>query len=253
MGRPIIDKTGERKLNNFGSEIVVVKYINDKCVDILFPQYDYLVQNTSYDRFRKGTIRCPYEPRVHGIGYLGEGRYMASVNRKNTKTYEMWENMLKRCYGDNRSKRNESYHDCVVDVEWHNFQNFAKWYEENYYEVAGQKMCLDKDIKYKGNRVYSSKNCLIVPERINILFKSNHSQRGDEPIGVHYHRGEYVARCSTLNERVTIGTYSNPISAFNSYKQFKENYIKTVADEYKNLIPKQVYDAMYQYEIEMTD
>ena len=114
-------------------------------------------------------------------------------------------------------------------------------------------MCLDKDIKYKGNRVYSSKNCLIVPERINILFKSNHSQRGNEPIGVHYHRGEYVARCNTLNERVTIGTYSNPISAFNSYKQFKENYIKTVADEYKNLIPKQVYDAMYQYKIEITD
>lgn len=253
MGRPIIDKTGERKLNNFGSEIVIVKYVNDRNADIFFPQYNYLIKNTPYDRFRNGTVRCPYEPRVHGVGYLGEGQYKASINRRNTKIYEMWENMLKRCYAINRGKRSVTYYDCSVNEEWHNFQNFAQWYEDNYYEIEGQKMCLDKDIKYKGNRVYSAKNCLIVPERINILFKTNRSQRGSEPIGVHYHRGEYVARCNTLNGRIQIGTYSNPKTAFQSYKKFKEKYIKQVADEYKHLIPKELYDAMYRYEIEITD
>ena len=37
------------------------------------------------------------------------------------------------------------------------------------------------------------------------------------------------------------------------YKNFKENYIKQVADEYyfKGLIPKRLYEAMYKYEVEI--
>ena len=37
------------------------------------------------------------------------------------------------------------------------------------------------------------------------------------------------------------------------YKQFKENYIKQVADEYKDLIPEKLYNAMYEYEVEIED
>ena len=37
------------------------------------------------------------------------------------------------------------------------------------------------------------------------------------------------------------------------YKNFKEKVIKEVADEYKDLIPKELYNAMYRYEIEITD
>ena len=43
--------------------------------------------------------------------------------------------------------------------------------------------------------------------------------------------------------------------AFQYYKTFKENYIKQVADDYysQGLIPKKLYDAMYRYEVEITD
>lgn len=41
--------------------------------------------------------------------------------------------------------------------------------------------------------------------------------------------------------------------AFLTYKRFKENYIKQVADEYKNLIPDKVYQALYNYKVEITD
>lgn len=41
--------------------------------------------------------------------------------------------------------------------------------------------------------------------------------------------------------------------AFYSYKNFKERYIKQVANEYKDKIPQKVYDAMYRYEIKITD
>ena len=38
-----------------------------------------------------------------------------------------------------------------------------------------------------------------------------------------------------------------------AYKTFKEQYIKQVANEYKDKIPKKLYDAMYRYEVEITD
>ena len=53
--------------------------------------------------------------------------------------------------------------------------------------------------------------------------------------------------------RVTLGSYNNEIEAFQCYKRFKENYIKEVAEEYKNLIPTKLYEAMYKYEVEITD
>lgn len=38
-----------------------------------------------------------------------------------------------------------------------------------------------------------------------------------------------------------------------AYKTYKENQIKQVADEYKDLIPERLYNAMYEYEVEITD
>lgn len=255
MGRPPSNKIGEVRVNNFGSEMRIIGYRNTHNVDVYFPQYNWRTYGREYNQFKLGTLKCPYEPRVHGVGYLGVGKYKVSVNRKNTKCYEMWENMLKRCYSNNRGKRSKSYEDCFVCEEWHNFQNFAKWYEENYYEVEGQKMCLDKDIKYKNNKVYSKETCFIVPERINTLFERGRISKKNEPMGVNYHKskGKYVARCNVGKDRIWLGHYDTKEQAFSVYKPFKENYIKQIADEYEKLIPKELYDAMYKYEVEIDD
>lgn len=43
------------------------------------------------------------------------------------------------------------------------------------------------------------------------------------------------------------------MEAFYAYKNAKENYIKQVADEYKDKIPKKLYNTMYKWEIEVND
>ena len=50
-----------------------------------------------------------------------------------------------------------------------------------------------------------------------------------------------------------IGLYDNEYEAFLSYKRFKEKYIKQIANEYKDIIPQKLYDAMYRYEVEIND
>ena len=55
------------------------------------------------------------------------------------------------------------------------------------------------------------------------------------------------------DEVIEVFPLDKPFQAFTCYKQFKENYIKQVADEYKDLIPQEVYEALYKYEVEIND
>ena len=168
--------------------------------------------------------------------------------------------MLKRCYSKDYQNKKPTYIGCEVYNEWLNFQSFAKWFEENYYEIEGETIALDKDILVKNNKIYSPNTCVFVPERINTLFTKADKSRGKLPIGIvednrtHHFR----ARCSTLDKngkikRVELGSYKTHEEAFIHYKQFKEKYIKQVADEYKPYIPKELYEAMYKWEVEIND
>ena len=197
--------------------------------------------------------------KIYDIGYYGEGKYKARKNNNEmTIQYRYWFNMIQRCYSEKELNRNKTYENVTVCEEWHNFQNFAKWFDDNYYEVDGERMNLDKDILIKGNKIYSPETCVFVPQRINVIFTKRQNGRGSLPIGVRYMNKKFQARCNVKykNEKsksVNLGTYDNVYEAFNEYKKFKEKYIKEVADEYKSKIPKKLYDALYIYEVEITD
>ena len=256
-----IDRTGEKRLNNFGSKIVITRYGGATDIDVYFPEYDWTFKNSTYKEFKNGNIKCPYEKRVFGVGYIWEGKHKSRENGKKTKCYMTWVNMLNRCYDTKRHEKQPTYKHCIVCNEWLNFQNFAKWYKDNYYEIKGQKMCLDKDILYKGNKIYSPDNCIFVSNDINVLFTKHNKDRGDYPIGVSYHKqnDKFESTCSVYDFKENksknkyLGLYDTPEKAFEVYKQYKEKYIKEVADHYKNQIPEKLYYALYNYEVEITD
>ena len=210
---------------------------------------------TTYNEFKKGQISNPYDRTLLGVGYLGENCKFDEV------IYRDWVDMIQRCYDPYRLNKYPTYRDCFVCEEWHCFQNFAKWYEENYYECNGEKMCLDKDILIKGNKIYSPETCIFVPDRINLLFVKRDNDRGCFPIGCGLHKksNKIRVRCNFFEKgkikRKCLGYFpiNKPFQAFTCYKNFKENYIKQVADEYKNLIPSRLYDAMYKYKVEIND
>lgn len=194
---------------------------------------------------------------VYGIGYIGNGKYSL---KENPVQYNYWRKMLERCYSKKSLEKYPTYKDCVVCEEWHNFQNFAKWFDENYYECNdGYVMNLDKDILYKDNKVYSPKTCIFVSQRINALFLKRNAMRGKYPIGVYYTLNKFKAQCKIYNKdkrryiQKHLGLFNTPEEAFYKYKEFKEQYIKEVANEYKEIIPKKLYEAMYKYVININD
>ena len=161
--------------------------------------------------------------------------------------------MLERCYSEKYKNKYPTYKNCTVSEPWLNFQNYASWHDDNYYEVEGERTELDKDILIKGNKIYSSDTCIFVPRAINSLIIKSDKMRGNYPIGVTYKNNKYIARCNVNGNRIFLGTYKTLEEAFKTYKQYKENLIKEIANKYKNQIPDKLYRALLNYEVEIID
>ena len=257
MGK--IDRTGEENINSFGSKMIIKEYRNNKDIDVYFPEYNWTFEHAQYNHFKNGKIKCPYEPRYYGKGYLGEGKYKVSENGKLKREFNIWYNMLIRCYDPKYHEKESTYKGCSVEEFLLNFQHMGEWIKNNYYKVPGEQMCLDKDILCKGNKIYSRDTCIFVPERINLLFTKRDNSRGDNPIGMSQNSaGNYQARCNDgYGKLIPLGVYSTKKEAFQVYKEYKEKVIKEVIDSYKDKIPEPFYSklrtAMYNYEVEIYD
>lgn len=187
-------------------------------------------------------------PTVLGVGYWGS----PDVDTKHW-TYRKWHNMLTRCYSDSCHKNQPNYIDCTVCPKWHNYSNFKEWAEANYYTIDEATMELDKDILIKGNTVYSPDTCVFVPRSINLLVINVKAARGEQPLGVFKFNDKYVASMSYNGKQIRIGQYDTPEEAFEKYKEYKEKFLKDIAEQYKDKIPVKLYEALVNWQVEITD
>lgn len=254
-----VERIGTISKNKYGSIMFVEKYNGSDDIWVKFEQGNLV--HAAWNDFLKGKVRNVYDKSVYGIGYLGEGSYktnMTDINGKHKQTpqYKTWHGMMKRCYNEKYLKKFPTYVECIVCEEWLNFQNFAKWYDQNYYTIEGQKMELDKDILMKGNKVYSPETCIFVPKSINYLFIKCNARRGDTPIGMYYNKeiNKYTANCSNGQMKtINLGSYNTVEQAFKAYKEFKEKLIKQTAEDYEGKIPSKLYEAMLNYQVGIDD
>lgn len=248
--KKIKDRTGEEKINFQGCLMKIIHYDTNKNLTVQFQDKNgYIVYHVNYNAFKNGSIKNPFCPNICGIGYLGLTS-MIDSNGKRKDSYRMWCGMLERCYKSNVTQY-YSYKDCFVCEEWHCYANFEQWYNKNYYEIDDERMNLDKDILVKGNKIYSPDTCIFTPSIINCLFVKC-SNNENSFLGVNYNKkyDNYYVRVNVKGKKKHVGVYNTKEEAFIAYKQFKENYIKSVADEYKDKIPKKLYDALYNWKVE---
>lgn len=195
---------------------------------------------------------------VYGVGLNDKGVPVFKQGIK-VKEYALWQSILQRCYAQKRGLRNNNYSDCCVSENFKSYSFFYDWCQTQIgfgtVDSDGRAWCLDKDILFKRNRVYSEDNCVFVPQEINALLLRKQKNRGVYPIGVSLHkqRQRYTASCG-INGKVThIGIYDTPYEAFLSYKSAKEQQIQTVAEKHKEELDYRAYKALLEYQIEITD
>ena len=241
-----MSKTGEIGTNNYGTKMKIIRHNGNGDIDIEFlDDYHFVKKHTTYSNFKNGQIKNPYDRSVYEIGMTGNGKYMAKESGQITKEYSVWKDLIKRCYSPRAEKVYPIYYGkCEVCNEWHNFQTFAKWYDENYYEVD-ERLHLDKDILYPGNKIYSPHHCMLVPQRINELFTYKRNNTG-LPIGI---KRTSTGRFECGYNGKSIGTFDTLDKAFSMYKSQKENAIRCVAEEYKGIIPLKLYETLINYKV----
>lgn len=243
------NREGESYITIQGCKATIIKYHHNENIDIIFDNGSFR-KGITFASLKRGNVYNFYHPVACDIGYFGEGNYSKS---KNYNAYNAWRNMIDRCYNKKFQEKHITYKEVTVCEEWHNFQNFAKWFEDNYNPKTMEGWHLDKDILFPLNKIYSSDTCCFVPQEINVLFVKNNKNRGKYPIGVSKANKKYVASVTKNNVPIKLGRFDTPEEAFQAYKTAKEKYIKEVADKWKDQITEQVYKALINYQIEITD
>lgn len=234
---------------NYG-DYVVVDRISRKNVTIKFLKTGYVKTICSWDT-AKGSIKDPYYPAIHGVGFCGEGVYPSSFNRHgkkmNTPAYEVWLGRMKSCYGE--SKSSHLYVEATVCEEWHNFQNFAKWFYEQV-RLYGKGGNVDKDLCFLGNNYYSPETARYIPKAVNSLFTGTSGNTA----GVHFcntrkkfvaqiHKGELTAQGK--KKQSYLGTYATYEEAEKVYVEAKLLHVRDTSLRYQAQLPPDIFYKLY--------
>ena len=195
------------------------------------------------------------------VGFVGVvGEEATRINNRQIKERELWSSMLTRCYDDKFHSRFQAYVGCSVSENFKFFSYFKEWSNKqigaNALDDKGNPFALDKDILVKGNKMYSETTCIFIPQRINALLTKSNATRGKHPIGVSWKKqsDRYSARCNTdRGVAKHLGYFDTPEEAFCVYKAYKEQLIKDVANNYKDLLDSHAYDALMNYSVDIDD
>lgn len=242
-------RLGEIKKNKKGTLMKIIKYRSSSDIDIMFlDEYNYVKTHASYNNFIKGSVMNPFDRTVYDIGYIGLGDHEVKIGNEKTQAYRVWHEMIARCYAEAQKEKAPTYFNiATVCEEWKCYQTFAEWYKGEQYE-CDERLHLDKDILYPGNKVYSPYTCMLVPQRINSIF-SNKSNNRKLPTGVSKHPQGYQAEYSGKK----LGVFRTVEKAFEAYATEKEKAVQLMAEEYKDVIPEKVYNALYEYRFDIND
>lgn len=194
---------------------------------------------------------------VRGIGDKGKD-YSARKNSILLQEYKIWANVLTRCV-PKFWVRHPSYKGASCSDNFRSYSYFYEWCQSQIgfksKDEANRSWHLDKDLLVKGNKFYSEYTCVFIPHRLNMLLTKRDLGRGKCPVGVCKQKNidKFMASCNDGNSQKYLGSYNTMNEAFLAYKTFKEALIKQVANEYKDQLDPRAYEALLNYQVEVTD
>ena len=240
------------KSKSFG-EFKILKYNDNKNVEIQFLKTGFETV-AQLGHIKNGCVKDPYLPSVYGVGILGN-KYPSKVNGRNTKEYDLWCSMLKRCYSDVYKKKRPTYEGCKVSENFLHYEYFYEWCNKQI-GFGNKDWQLDKDLLVKGNKVYSEYYCVFIPQEMNKVLTKRENMRGEHLIGVCWRNKSkaFVAVVSkNKGKQEHLGLFNTELEAFNAYKEAKESFVKEQANKWKDKIDDRAYEALMNYEVEITD
>lgn len=138
--------------------------------------------------------------------------------------YTTWHSMLKRCYDPIEHRNYPNYIGCHCVDEWHLFSKFKEWMTLQ--DWKGKQ--LDKDLLFRGNKLYSPETCVFISGRVNAFLTDRKRARGEYALGVGKNpwQTKYRAYCNNpfTNKRIGLGTHATIELAHEAWKTQKHKF-----------------------------
>ena len=247
------DCVGKVCKSKLSGDFKILKYNDSTDVEIRFLKTGFETVARLGD-IRNGEVKDRLSPSVYGIGVVGT-KYPISEGGKDTKDYALWNNMLQRCYSDAYKKKRPTYEGCGVSENFKYYEYFYEWCHKQI-GFSNKNWHLDKDLLVKGNKVYSESACVFIPQEINSMLLKSDKKRGEYLIGVSWNKRNkaFVAMVSkNKGNPEYLGYFKTELEAFNAYKKAKESFVKEQAEKWKSQIDDRAYNALMNYQVEITD
>ena len=251
MGGKRFEK-GERYTSNYGTVVELLYRIDTfrwMC-RVVGSDVECAINQT---QLRTGTgFITPVCKTVYGIGYFGKGSYICRhPDGEISDVYCVWANLLKRCYTDYKGNYGkENYKNATVCEEWHNYQTFAKWYEDNTTRFKEHNIVpyLDKDLKIEGNTTYSPDTCILLPNILNCTVRGRVTTTIYQ--GVTKKNGKYIVSVMFKGKQNRVGKFETLDEAITCYQTEKVKVLRKLADEFKHVLSTEAYDILYNFKKE---
>ncbi len=248
------DREWQKRRNNYDSLMTCIEYRGANDITVQFDESGYEV-NTTWATFNKGSISSPYDKTVYGKAWLGEGKYKTFDDGEATYAYKLFWNMHKRCNSTSYQNVQPTYVGCSVCDEWNDFQVFADWVSQNFYDIPHDcRIELDKNVLDANNKVYCPEKCRFIPKPLNLILNVKRNGVGTLLAGVTLSASgkKYVAQITEYGQVMNLGTYETELEAHEAYRVEKQKYVRQRAEEYKEYLPSDIYDYLsnWVYDIE---
>lgn len=213
---------------NYGT-VTIIERLPKRRLKIRFDNTGHETECSTASLTQK-SVKDPMCPSVHGVGFIGEGKYKATKNSRPTTFYTIWAGMIRRCYALKSLTEKPTYTDCTVHPDWHNFQVFAEWCEENYIPNYH----LDKDLKIAGNKIYAPDTCMFVPLALNVLLTNCDKPKGAYLLGVSMgkEKQKFIASISINGIYGFLGYFDDEHAAHKAYCEAKNRDIDSKCEKY---------------------
>ena len=175
-------------------------------------------------------------------GYINKSNSKdRSINISYEKSYRIWERLIQIDRG------NQGKIIGVLCDQWKQYENFKRWYDENFYEIDNEELEFSYRFWNINNNIISSETSVLIPKEINMVVRNLIKSVNTElMLNVSVQRNLYTIRM--FGE--TIASSDSKEEIFEIRKAIFKRQMKEFAEKYIGKVPDNVYGRILTLELE---